>query len=188
MKKNLIKNIKELLPYIFILIMVILIRTFVATPIKVNGSSMYKTLDGSEFMILNKMAKVERYDIVVVKNNSNELIKRVYGLPGEKIAIVGANGTGKSTIVKLLMKFYSPSDGIIKVNDIDIKEIDKYAFGKTSDYESITLGKDEYFVLGDNRQVSLDSRSIGPIKDQDIEGTANFIIYPFKKFGKLENK
>ncbi len=43
---------------------------------------------------------------------------------GEKIAIVGANGTGKSTIVKLLMKFYSPSDGIIKVNDIDIKEID----------------------------------------------------------------
>ena len=165
MKKNLIKNIKELLPYIFILIMVILIRTFVATPIKVNGSSMYKTLDGSEFMILNKMAKVERYDIVVVKNNSNELIKRVYGLPGEKIAIENGN---------------------IYINDKIIE--DKYAFGKTSDYESITLGKDEYFVLGDNRQVSLDSRSIGPIKDQDIEGTANFIIYPFKKFGKLENK
>lgn len=59
--------------------------------------------------------------------NSNKLVLDHMNFEinaGEKIAIVGANGTGKSTIVKLLMKFYSPSDGIIKINDIDIKEID----------------------------------------------------------------
>ncbi len=163
MKSKIIKNLKELLPYIVILLIVILIRTFIATPIKVNGSSMYKTLDGSEFMILNKLAKIERFDIIVLDTNDDELIKRVYGLPGEKIAIENNN---------------------IYVNDKKIEDI--YATGETSDYECITLKDDEYFVLGDNRKISLDSRTIGPIKKNQIKGTTNFIIYPFNRFGILE--
>ena len=66
MKEKIIKNIKELLPYIIILIVILLIRTFIATPIKVNGSSMYETLNGTEFMILNKLGHIDRYDIVVL--------------------------------------------------------------------------------------------------------------------------
>jgi signal peptidase I len=163
MKDKILKNIKELMPYIIILIVVILIRTFIATPIKVNGNSMYKTLNGTEFMILNKLGTIERYDIVVVKTESEELIKRVYGLPGEKIAI---------------------ENGEIYINDKKIE--DKYAYGNTSSYEAITLGDDEYFVLGDNRVVSLDSRLIGPVKKENIKGTTNFIIYPFSRFGSVE--
>ena len=163
MKEKIIKNIKELLPYIVILIVIGLIRTFIATPIRVNGNSMYQTLNGKEYMILNKLGKIDRYDIVVVKTEDEELIKRVYGLPGEKIAI---------------------EEGNIYINDKKISDI--YAYGNTSSYEAITLGEDEYFVLGDNRVVSLDSRIIGPIKEENIEGTTNFIIYPFNRFGVLE--
>lgn len=157
------KNLKELLPYIIILIVVLLVRTFIATPIKVNGNSMYKTLDGSEFMILNKLAKIDRYDIVVVDTKSDELIKRVYGLPGEKISI---------------------ENNSIYINDKKIEDV--YAYGETSNYESITLGSDEYFILGDNRVVSLDSRTIGPVKKSQVKGTTNFILYPFSRFGKVE--
>lgn len=163
MKEKIMKNLKELLPYIIILIVVLLVRTFIATPIKVNGNSMYKTLDGSEFMILNKLAKIDRYDIVVVDTKNDELIKRVYGLPGEKISI---------------------ENNSIYINDKKIEDI--YAYGETSNYESITLGSDEYFILGDNRVVSLDSRTIGPVKEKQIKGTTNFILYPFQRFGKVE--
>ena len=163
MKEKIVKNVKEFMPYILILLVVILIRTFIATPIKVNGDSMYDTLDGSEFMILNKLAKVDRYDIVVVNTKEEELIKRVYGLPGEKISIEKGN---------------------IYINDKKIEDV--YAYGDTSDYESITLSEDEYFVLGDNRAVSLDSRRIGPVKKSQIKGTTNFVLYPFSRFGVLE--
>lgn len=163
MKEKIIQNIKELIPYIIILIVIALVRTFIATPIKVNGNSMYQTLNGKEYMILNKLGKIDRYDIVVVDTEDDELIKRVYGLPGEKIAI---------------------EEGNIYINDKKIE--DKYAYGNTSSYEAITLGKDEYFVLGDNRVVSLDSRIIGPVKEENIKGTTNFIIYPFNRFGTLE--
>ncbi len=165
MKEKIIKNIKELLPYIIILIVILLIRTFIATPIKVNGSSMYETLNGTEFMILNKLGHIDRYDIVVLDTDTKdgELIKRVYGLPGEKVAIENGN---------------------IYINDKKIE--DKYAYGNTSNYEAITLKDDEYFVLGDNRVVSKDSRIIGPIKESQIKGTTNFIIYPFNRFGTVK--
>ncbi len=163
MKEKIIKNCKELLPYIILFIIVLLVRTFIVTPIKVNGNSMYDTLEGKEFMILNKLDKPNRYDIVVVDTKSDELIKRVYGLPGEKISI---------------------ENNVIYINDKKIEDV--YAYGETSNYESVTLSDDEYFVLGDNRAVSLDSRTIGPVKKSQIKGTTNFIIYPFNRFGKLK--
>ena len=165
MKEKGLKNVKEILPYIVILLIVIGVRTFIATPIKVNGSSMYDTLDGKEFMILNKLGKIERIDIVVVDANNDELIKRVYGLPGEKISI---------------------ENNSIYINGKKIE--DKYANGETSEYETIVLGEDEYFILGDNRPISLDSRTIGPVKKKQIKGTANFIIYPFNRYGILEKR
>jgi signal peptidase I len=124
---------------------------------------MYNTLNGNEYMILNKLGEINRYDIVVVATENEELIKRVYGLPGEKISI---------------------ENGEIYINDKKIE--DQYAYGNTSSYEAITLGDDEYFVLGDNREVSLDSRIIGPVKKENIKGTTNFIIYPFNRFGRVE--
>lgn len=161
------KYLKEAMPYIIILMVVILIRTFIVTPIKVNGESMYDTLNGSEIMILWRTKDIQRYDIVVadlIENGrkTDTLIKRVYGLPGETI---------------------SCEDGIIYINDKKIE--DSYAYGKTKDFKAITLGSDEYFLLGDNRGVSLDSRIFGPINKKHIDGKTDFIIWPFKKFGKV---
>ena len=83
------KIIKSLMPYIIIIIVVILVRTFIATPVRVNGSSMYPTLKGNEIMLLNKLGHINRFDIVVLKIDGREdnLIKRIIGLPGETVEI-----------------------------------------------------------------------------------------------------
>ncbi len=162
---NKVKNfIKELIPYLVILVIVIVIRMYIVTPVMVSGSSMYPTLKGKEIMILNKMDdKFKRYDIVVVKTENGDIIKRVIALPGETI---------------------EASKNRIYVNGRKIDE--SYGKGKTSDIEKVKLGKNEYFVLGDNRENSMDSRYYGPINIKKIKGKANFIVFPFTKFGKVE--
>lgn len=159
------KIIKNLLPYIIIIIVVILVRTFIATPVRVNGTSMYPTLKGNEIMLLNKLGHIDRFDIVVLKIDGKEdnLIKRIIGLPGETIEIM---------------------NGDIYINDKKIE--DKYGYGITYDIDKVTLKKDEYFILGDNRKISLDSRVFGTINKNEIKGTTNFIMYPFKSFGKVK--
>ena len=164
------KFIKEIFPYIVILLVVILIRSFLVTPIKVNGQSMYDTLTGDEIMLLFKVGDINRYDMVVADlivdgKKDDTLIKRVYGLPGETIKC---------------------ENGVIYINDRKID--DPYATNETSDFEAVTLGSDEYFLLGDNRSISLDSRIIGPVHRKDIEGHTDFIIWPFSKFGVVKNE
>ena len=155
------KIIKELYPYIIIVVCVVLFRTFIATPILVKGRSMYDTLVGNEMMILNKLAKIDRYDIIVVDEKTDDyIIKRVIAMPGETIYC---------------------KDGNIYVNDKKIN--DKFAYGETADFDTVVLKNDEYFVMGDNREISKDSRIIGPIKKKEIKGTTRFILYPFNKIG-----
>ena len=164
------KFIKEIFPYIVILLVVILIRSFLVTPIKVNGQSMYDTLTGDEIMLLFIVGDINRYDMVVADlivdgKKDDTLIKRVYGLPGETIKC---------------------ENGVIYINDRKID--DPYATNETSDFEAVTLGSNEYFLLGDNRSISLDSRIIGPVHRKDIEGHTDFIIWPFSKFGVVKNE
>ena len=164
------KILKEILPYAIILLVVILVRTFLVTPIKVNGQSMYDTLSGNEIMLLYRIGEIKRYDMVVADlvvdgKKDDTLIKRVYGLPGETIKC---------------------ENGVIYINDRKID--DTYATNETSDFEAVTLGSDEYFLLGDNRSISLDSRIIGPVHRKDIEGHTDFIIWPFSKFGVVKNE
>lgn len=160
------KILKEIIPYIIVVIVVVLIRTFLITPIRVNGSSMYPTLKDKEIMILNKIGKtvngIDRFDIVVLKEE-DYLIKRVIALPGEKI---------------------SCQNGNIYINGKKLK--DKYGSGLTSDFEPIEVPKDSYFVMGDNRENSKDSRYIGPINKKEIKGKTSFILFPFKNFGKVD--
>lgn len=160
------KIIKELIPYILIIVVVMLIRTFVATPIIVQGSSMNPTLDGNEIMMLKKYDNdYERFDIVVVDKSveGDNIIKRIIGLPGETI---------------------SYSDDVLYINNKSME--DPYKIGITGAFPQITLGEDEYFLMGDNRTVSLDSRVLGPIKEKELEGTVDFIVFPFNKFGKVK--
>lgn len=157
--------IKNLIPYIIIIVVVVFVRTFIVTPVRVNGSSMAPTLKGGEIMLLNKLGNIERFDIVVLKieEEQDNLIKRVIGLPGETVEI---------------------KDNKIYINEKILE--DKYGEGITYNIDKITLKEDEYFVLGDNRMISLDSRVFGTIKASEIKGTTNFIIYPFKKIGTVE--
>ena len=159
------KLLRSLIPYIIIIVVVVFIRTFLITPVKVNGNSMYPTLEGDEIMLLNKLGSIDRFDIVVVKldSKSDNLIKRVIGLPGETVEI---------------------RDNQIYIND-EILE-DDFGYGLTYDIDAVTLDSDEYFILGDNRLVSLDSRSFGKVNRKEIKGTTNFIMYPFGKIGKVE--
>jgi len=155
------KFIKELIPYAIILLVVIIIRTYLVTPVIVNGRSMEETLTNGDILILNKISDVERFDIVVADYKNEKLIKRVIGMPGDQVKCVS---------------------GIVYVNNVE----DNHGYGKTEDFSLVTLSDDEYFLVGDNREDSLDSRIIGPIKGSNIEGVVNIRLFPFNKIGNVD--
>ncbi len=152
------KFIKELIPYIVIILSVVLIRTFVATPVRVDGKSMDPTLSNNEILMLNKFDKTyKRFDIIVFNYNSSKLVKRIIGLPGDKIEYI---------------------DDKLYINGEEIKE--PYKRKKMDNYTSDVVPNNMYFVMGDNRGNSLDSRYIGSIRKEDIEGTVKLSILPPK--------
>lgn len=159
------KKLKELMPYIIIVVVVLLVRSFIVTPGLVNGSSMEPTLYNNELVLINKIGLnkgIDRYDIVVVKYENSTIIKRVIGLPYETVEYI--NDT-----------LYI--DGEIVNTKVD--------FEYTKDFK-LTAGKNEYIVLGDNRNISKDSRIIGPVKEEDIIGKVDLVLFPFSKFGKVK--
>lgn len=167
-KKETVKKnyIKEFLPYFMIILVVVLIKTFVVSPIRVNGASMDPTLNDKDVMLLDEISyrfsDIERFDIVVVKEEDEYLIKRVIGLPGETVEYKND-------------KLYI--DGKYVKEDFKHKE--------TFDF-STTLGKDEYFIMGDNRTNSTDSRVFGPISRDKIMGKTSLTILPISRFGNKD--
>lgn len=166
--------VKELIPYAVIVLIVVLIRTFIATPVIVSGSSMDPTLKNGEVLILNKLArKYIRDDIVVidarVDGKKERIVKRVIGLPGETIEY--KNGflyiNGKRT----------HDDFSDITRNFTLKE----RTGKSK------IPDGYYFVMGDNRTNSLDSRDsrIGLVKKKNIIGKPIFRIWPLNKIGTI---
>ena len=160
------KWLKENIVFLIILTAIIITRIFFFSPIRVNGTSMYPTLQDKEFMILNKISLkqgINRFDIVVVQENNKYIIKRVIGLPGESVMY---------------------KDSKLYINGKVIE--DNYSRTTTNDFDNVVLGENEYFVMGDNRAVSSDSRIIGPVNIKNIKGKTNLIIFPFNKMGTVE--
>lgn len=159
------KVIKEVIPYIVIVVVVVLIRTFIITPVRVDGDSMKNTLKNGDILLLYKLSSINRFDIIVLdeEKNNEKIIKRVIGMPGETVAI---------------------KKDKIYINDKVID--DEYAYGETSDYNKVTLRDNEYFILGDNRLISKDSRYFGPIKENEIKGKIVFRLFPFTKIGTVQ--
>lgn len=161
------KIVKEILPYIIIILVVVLIRTFIVTPIRVNGHSMDPTLKDREIMLLKKYDhEFDRFDIVVLNYNKEHLIKRIIGLPGDKIVY---------------------HNNRLYINGKYIKESFLPKSTKTYDYAlDEEIPKGYYFVLGDNRENSSDSRIIGLVSEKQIQGSTNFVLFPFSSFGKID--
>ena len=167
-------SLKELIPYLIIIITVIIIRTFIITPIKVNGTSMMSTLHDGDTMILNKIvlrtSSIKRFQIVVIKTDNSYLIKRVIGLPGEfiqyknNLLYINGKKTDENFINDKTKKLTCDNNSKI-CND------------------GVKIPNNYYFVMGDNRGNSIDSRVIGTINKKDITGTTKLVIFPFKNIG-----
>lgn len=161
------KILKSLLPYIIILIIVVLIRTFIITPAVVNGDSMKDTLLDNEVVLVNKLyvnaSDIKRFDIVVINENGEHIVKRIIGLPGEKVEY---------------------KNNKLFINDKEVNS--ELKFKDTEDFVYEKVESDKYFVLGDNREISKDSRIIGTINKDDIIGKVSIVLFPFTKFGVVK--
>ena len=165
------KKIMNILSYVLVIVIALLIKQFVFSPIKVNGSSMYPTLRDGDIMFLNEIGYhlngLKRFDIVVVNTENDRIIKRVIGLPGEYVEY---------------------KDNILYINGEEVKE--NFDHEITHNFKLDEIGHDKipdgyYFVVGDNRGDSLDSRKIGLISKDQIKGKTDFILLPFKRLGKV---
>lgn len=178
-KPNVMRELLGMLVYVgIILAITFLIITFVGQRTHVSGESMENTLDDGDQLIVDKLTyrfhDPERFDIIVFPfhyKDNTYYIKRIIGLPGETVQI---------------------ADGEIYINGEVLEE--SYGREVMQDAglaaEPITLGDDEYFVLGDNRNYSSDSRdpSVALIHRKEIIGRAWLRIWPLNSFGILKHQ
>ncbi len=177
---------REILEWIAVVVLALLlafgVRTFLVQPFRVQMGSMTPTILNDDLILVNKLAFIsagpKRGDIVVFHppksvNNGEEYIKRVIGLPGEWID-------------------YDQDTKTVYLNGVPFIEENKFP---DTDYSQEVLppeseghkrgellGDNEYFVLGDNRDSSKDSRSFGPIEKKSIVGEAFVIFWPLNRF------
>ena len=151
-----------------------IINAYVIQETIVNGSSMYPTLESADKLLIDKfiykIGELKRYDIVVFDyHHSSVYIKRIVGLPGEKITI----RAGKVYVNGKLLK-----DDPLSKDTIHYSGIAK---------DGVELGENEYFVLGDNRNNSYDSRyeQVGIVNKSSIIGKVWIRIFPILKFGAV---
>ncbi len=168
----------------------VLLVVFVCQRDNVYGPSMQPTLDDGDVVYVQKIStylkNYERGDIVILDGSDMEgysheeyLIKRIVGLPGETVKFTNGKvyikKVGESEFTEL-DEPYLPADTITTLSGTGIAK----------GYEEITLSPDEYFCLGDHRQVSNDSRNLGPFTAKRIKGVVLIRVYPFKKFGTVD--
>ena len=179
-EKDMKSVIKELIPYVIILITVALIRSFIVTPITVVGDSMVPNLHDNELLLLSKISykihDIKRYDVVVIKEE-DWIIKRVIGLPKDNVSYY--NG-------KLFINGKSVTDnyGYGITSDFDLNDICYITKGLKCPINEIPEGY--YLVLGDNREISKDSRSVGLIKEKEIKGKAFVRFWPINKISLVK--
>ena len=151
--------------------------SFAVQAVHVEGISMFATLDDNDYLIANKidyrLHPPQRGDIIILRpptNSSTDFIKRIIGLPGERVLIrsgvVYING-------RRLDEPYLPEAWTVDANWPDNSPTGQ------------VLGPDQYFVMGDNRNRSQDSRFFGPISRDRIDGKAWFRIWPLDHFGNI---
>ncbi len=171
--------------FVLALVIIVPIRIFLFQPFIVRGASMEPNFHGREYLIINEFGyknislfgdkvhieprkEFARQEVVVFRaptKHEDFYIKRVIGLPGETVEI---------------------NDGVVKIYNVDHPEgfvLDESAYlpagRKTNGTMKVSLGADEYFVLGDNRGASSDSRVFGPVKKTSVVGRVMLRAFPF---------
>lgn len=181
MLRNFFSFIFELTKIVVISLAIIIpVRYFLIQPFYVKGASMEPNFHDREYLIIDEISyrlkEPSRGDIVVFRyprNPQEFFIKRIIGLPGEKIQV-------KNGDVKIFNDV--KMDGVILTEDY-LEEGTK-TYGLVDNI--ITLAEDEYYVLGDNRNASKDSRSFGPVNESFIIGKVLLRGWPFSKIGLFE--
>lgn len=179
-KPNLLREIMSTLFYILIaLVIFLLIRTFLFAPVSVEGDSMAPTLHDADRLILNKVASIDRFDIVVFNapdDPEKQYIKRVIGMPGDTVEVQDE---------VLYVNGEAVPEEYLQPELFDLSESQSF----TEDFNlAILTGVTEvpegyYFLLGDNRQNSKDSRSFGFVEEEAVVGTTDLRFWPLKYFG-----
>ena len=172
-------------------IVILLFVNFVAHPVRVDGRSMYPTLKDGEFGFTNVggvlLNGVERGDIVVVtmeeEGQKTHWVKRVIGLPGDTVSCV-------NDVVYINGKVLDETKYIAP--DYRQSLVDKFGYfnkvpnadnTNVEDFEEVKLGDDEYYVMGDNRPYSKDSRYVGPVKKSQIFAKKMLVLLPISDMG-----
>lgn len=170
--------VDDLVKFALIALLIVLpIRVFIAQPFIVRGASMEPTFLGGEYLIVDqlsyRLSEPKRGDVIILKYPKDEsvfFIKRVVGLPGETVEIIG-----EEIIIH-------PGSGIapftLNQNFIEPTRLQ-------NEYGTYALQDDEYFVLGDNRRASSDSRSWGALPERDIVGKAFLRLLPLTRVDYL---
>lgn len=155
------------------------VRHFLFQSFYVKGTSMEPNISDHDYLIINEIVyrlhEPERGDIVVLEDNRHSdqyFIKRVIGLPGEKISVQDG---------RIIIYNQEHTDGWY------LEEYYLRPGQITTGDKTVRLDSDEYFVLGDNRGASLDSRNLGAFKRENIIGEAWIRIWPLKRFGLMED-
>ncbi|MBQ8280908.1 MAG: signal peptidase I [Lachnospiraceae bacterium] len=189
-KKNLVEVLKTIFVCLLIFTIFMIVKVFWLQVVSVKGDSMKPAIEDGNVLLINKLGnkdKYDRYDVIVFKPYSQDdpdtenedeskllYIKRVIGLPGETVTILEDGSirvTDKNGTSTVLEDSYG-SGYLSKGINWDISD--------DNIHETITLDSDEYFVLGDNRNISLDSRSseIQAVHSNSIVGKYMLRIYP----------
>lgn len=154
------------------------LKNFLFLPVAIEGSSMIPTFQPNDHIIVKTIHQVERFDVIVFRDSSNKsVVKRVIGLPGDNVSYQNDQLYINQEPVEeaFLLNEYVRSAGEVWTSDFSLEELTGVS----------AVPEGHYFVLGDNRRLSYDSRYYGPVPAEAIVGEALMVYYPIERVSKV---
>ena len=177
--KSFLYALREIIEIVLIAVLVVFgVRSFLIQPFLVSGASMEPNFHGGDYILINELSyrfrAPERGEVVVFRYPGDEktfFIKRIIGLPGERVVITDG---------KLYIYNKDHQEGMQVNEDYLPKDL------RTIGEKDVTLTNDEFFVMGDNRDASYDSRQWGPLKKTELVGSVWVRLWPLNKVMAFE--
>ncbi|AMB94799.1 signal peptidase I [Aerococcus sanguinicola] len=181
MKRFFNEVISFILPILIAVVLVLGVQKYIAFPINISGDSMAPTLHNGDMAIAYRLAEPDRGDIVVFPGPdapNEKYIKRVIGKAGDTIKYQDNQlyVNGEPVKEEYLEPLKASNPGQLVTQNFTLEELTNEK----------TVPEGEFFVLGDNRPVSKDSRYFGFVHSDQVEGTTNFRFWPLSDFGKIQ--